>query len=103
MKFPFVVKTVASLVFSRKFLGTQSCTTKIKPFLFSRKLHVLSSLRSQKQAPAWGSKRHKDKQKLKIQFINIMADPKIEEVLAPFRASVKEQVFGLYDDDYCSL
>jgi hypothetical protein len=32
-----------------------------------------------------------------------MADPKIEEVLAPFRASVKEQVFGLYDDDYCSL
>lgn len=103
MKFPFVVKTVASLVFSRKFLGTQSCTTKIKPFLFTRKLHVLSSLRSQKQAPAWGSKRHKDKQKLKIQFINIMADPKIEEVLAPFRASVKEQVFGLYDDDYCTI
>lgn len=101
MKFPFVIKTVASLVFSRKLLCHQSCTNKIKPFLISRKLYVPSSLRSQQEVPAWGSKRHKNKQKLKIQFINIMADPKIEEVLAPFRASVKEQVIGLCQILYC--
>ena len=105
MKFPFVIKTVASLVFSRKLLCHQSCTNKIKPFLISRKLYVPSSLRSQQEVPAWGSKRHKNKQKLKIQFINMMTDPKIEEVLAPFRASVKEQVIGLCHFDcqilYC--
>ena len=90
MKLPTIV---VSLVFSRKLL----CVNKPNPFLsFSRNLKVLSSLRSQLEAPAWGSKKHKSKQKIKIQFINIMADPKIEEILAPFRASVKEQVISIH-------
>ncbi len=87
MKLPIVVRTL-SLVFSRKLL----CVNKPNLFLSPRNLHVLSSLRSQQEATAWGSKKHKNKQKIKIQFINIMADPKIEEILAPFRAAVKEQV-----------
>lgn len=95
MKFAFVVKTAASVVFSRKLLCNHTCTGKIVPFLIKRELQILSSLRSQQEAPAWGSKKHKNKQKLKIQFINIMADPKIEKILAPFRAAVKEQVVSL--------
>lgn len=95
MKFAFVVKSVASVVFSRKLICNHSCTGKAVPFLITRKLQVLSSLRSQHEAPAWGSKKHKNKQKFKIQYINIMADPKIEEILAPFRAAVKEQVIFL--------
>ncbi|KZS14907.1 Glycine--tRNA ligase [Daphnia magna] len=91
MKFAFVVKSVASVVFSRKLIYNHSCTGKAVPFLITRKFQVLSSLRSQHEAPAWGSKKHKNKQKFKIQYINIMADPKIEEILAPFRAAVKEQ------------
>jgi hypothetical protein len=40
----------------------------------------------------WGS--NKKHRAIKLSFIreNIMADPKTEEILAPFRASVKEQV-----------
>ncbi|XP_059487991.1 glycine--tRNA ligase [Neocloeon triangulifer] len=40
--------------------------------------------------PAWGSK--KSNRSVKLNFpLSIMADPKTEEILAPFRASVKEQ------------
>ena len=39
----------------------------------------------------WGSK--KQNRKVKLHFtLNSMADPKIEEILAPLRANVKEQV-----------
>lgn len=85
MKVPFVV---TALVLSRKLLGV----SQIAPLLIHRKLTVFSRLRSQLEVPAWGSKKHKSKQKIKIQFINIMSDPKMEEILAPFRAAVKEQV-----------
>lgn len=89
MKLPIVIRTV-SIVLSRKFLSVNS-----KPLVYHlRKLQTLSPIRFY-ELPAWGSKKHKNKQKLKIQFTHIMADPKIEEILAPFRASVKEQVFYL--------
>lgn len=38
----------------------------------------------------WGSK--KSHRKIKLQLLNSMADPKIEEILAPLRQEVKEQV-----------
>jgi hypothetical protein len=40
----------------------------------------------------WGSKKAHRKVKLQISDYQSMADPKIEEVLAPLRQSVKEQV-----------
>lgn len=44
----------------------------------------------------WGSK--KQHRKIKLHFsIDTMADPKIEEILAPLRASVKEQVIFMYN------
>lgn len=86
MKLPIIVRT-ASVVFSRKLL----CVNQKTPFIHLRKLRVDTHWRSQ-TVPAWGSKKHTKKQKIKLQSINIMADPKIEEILAPFRASVKEQV-----------
>ena len=71
MKLPTIV---VSLVFSRKLL----CVNKPNPFLsFARNLKVLSSLRSQLEAPAWGSKKHKSKQKIKIQFILISEGSKV--------------------------
>ena len=61
-------------------------------FLLTRALTTAShSSRFQKQ-PEWGSKKHKIKKKLHL-LPSIMADPKIEEILAPLRAAVKEQVF----------
>lgn len=44
------------------------------------------------ESASWGSK--KLHRKVKLQLINKegMADPKVEEVLAPFRLRVKEQV-----------
>lgn len=44
-----------------------------------------------KQNPEWGSKKAHRKVILKL-IENQMADPKIEEILAPLRNSVKEQV-----------
>lgn len=44
----------------------------------------------------WGSK--KKTRKVKLQFpLETMGDPKIEEVLAPLRAAVKEQVKNNYE------
>lgn len=42
--------------------------------------------------PDWGSKKSHRKVKLKLFDHQKMADPKIEEILAPLRTSVKEQV-----------
>jgi hypothetical protein len=52
----------------------------------NRKLH-----RTPVFISAWGSK--KKHRKVRLQFtVDRMADPRIEEILAPLRASVKEQV-----------
>lgn len=58
--------------------------------LSTRTLTAASFVKFQKQ-PDWGSKKHKIKKRLRISS-DIMADPKIEEILAPLRAAVKEQV-----------
>lgn len=53
----------------------------------NRKLHRTSVFLTS----AWGTK--KKHRKVKLQFtLDRMADPKTEEILAPLRASVKEQV-----------
>jgi hypothetical protein len=46
---------------------------------------------------AWGSKKKHRKVKLQFTF-DRMADPRIEEILAPLRASVKEQVSSVFLD-----
>lgn len=52
--------------------------------------HCFSTNRTE-EASAWGSK--KSNRSVKLNFnLAIMADPKIEQILAPLRASVKEQV-----------
>lgn len=58
-----------------------------KSAVLKRSFSVLNSVNCQQ----WGkNKKHRDV-KLKLYF-DSMADPQIEEVLAPLRASVKEQV-----------
>lgn len=44
------------------------------------------------QKPIWGSKKSHRKIKIQSLLLQEMADPKIEETLAPLRAAVKEQV-----------
>lgn len=56
-------------------------------FISNRKVHRTTAFFSS----AWGSKKKHRKVKLQFTF-NKMADPRIEEILAPLRASVKEQV-----------
>jgi hypothetical protein len=56
-------------------------------FIPNRKVHRTTA----SFISAWGSK--KKHRKVKLQFtLDKMADPRIEEILAPLRASVKEQV-----------
>jgi hypothetical protein len=56
-------------------------------FIPIRKLHRTTAF----FVSAWGSK--KKHRKVKLQFIfDRMSDPRIEEILAPLRAFVKEQV-----------
>lgn len=61
----------------------------------------------QEEKPQWGSK--KKHRKVKLQFsLDTMGDSKIEEVLAPLRANVKEQVgfnltFRSYDHYSCGF
>lgn len=50
------------------------------------------STTQQKNIPGWGSKKAHRNIKLQSQLIQEMADPQIEEKLAPLRAAVKEQV-----------
>ena len=53
--------------------------------------HICVSTRQFSPLPSgWGSK--KNKKPKTLQLFNIMADPKTEEILAPLRAAVKEQV-----------
>jgi hypothetical protein len=56
-------------------------------FIPNRKVHRTTAF----FISAWGSKKKHRKVKLQFTF-NKMADPRIEEILAPLRASVKEQV-----------
>lgn len=44
-----------------------------------------------KEKPKWGTKKAHRNIKLQLQLLKDMADPKIEEQLAPLRESVKEQ------------
>lgn len=60
----------------------------------SNDLALVSRLYSD-DTPKWGSK--KQHRKVKLHFnIQDMADPKMEEILAPLRASVKEQVGAIW-------
>lgn len=52
----------------------------------------ISKFVEQKIKPGWGSKKSNRQVKLQLLEVQKMADPKIEETLAPFRQSVKEQV-----------
>lgn len=45
-----------------------------------------------KQSQGWGSKKSHRNIKINQLLLQEMADPKTEEILAPLRASVKEQV-----------
>lgn len=45
-----------------------------------------------KNNPEWGSKKAHRKVKLRLLEYQKMSDPKIEEILAPLRQTVKEQV-----------
>jgi len=80
----FIVRLVLSSSFH------QPCKVLSNHFLLARTLTAASCVKYQKQ-PDWGSKKHKIKKRLHISS-DIMADPKIEEILAPLRAAVKEQV-----------
>ena len=71
----FLVRGRKCLFRDRPFISRQICASP----------HHLSPL-----APGWGSK--KNKKPKTLQLFNIMADPKSEEILAPLRAAVKEQV-----------
>ena len=80
----FVVRLVLSSCFH------QPCKVFCNHFVSTRTLTAASYVKFQKQ-PDWGSKKHKIKKRLHISS-DIMADPKVEEILAPLRAAVKEQV-----------
>lgn len=56
----------------------------------SRNFSVCSQLN--KNNSEWGSKKAHRNIKIQSQLIEEMADPQIEEKLAPLRAAVKEQV-----------
>lgn len=47
---------------------------------------------NKKSNPEWGSKKGHRKIILKLNLEQLTADPKTEEILAPFREAVKEQV-----------
>lgn len=80
MKF---LNTLALLVRSRKYSSFQ-----VQPIFFRQ---ICVSHRQFSPLPSgWGSK--KNKKPKTLQLFNIMADPKAEEILAPLRAAVKEQV-----------
>lgn len=55
--------------------------------VFKRSFTVINSVNYQQ----WGKNKQHRNVKLKL-FFDSMADPQIEEILAPLRASVKEQV-----------
>lgn len=94
MKLCAIVQQSLSLVFSRKLLGRKYPLA----YFNSRHYQISPSLPSSLKGPApiWGSNKHKTKKNIKLQRVNIMADPEIEKVLAPFRASVKEQVNNFF-------
>lgn len=86
MKFSFVVRATVPLVFSRKLLIRKPAL----PVVAARSIQ-LSVFQAIPATPDWGSKKFKTKKKLQV-LSYMMADPKMEEILAPLRASVKEQV-----------
>lgn len=59
---------------------------KINHFITKRSICITDSYQNK-----WGTKKKHRNVLINLQF-NAMADPKIEEVLAPLRANVKEQV-----------
>lgn len=80
---------VVRLVLNSSSCFHQPCKVFCNHFLSTRTLTAASYVKFQKQ-PDWGSKKHKIKKRLHISS-DIMADPKVEEILAPLRAAVKEQ------------
>ena len=91
MKLAFIVRA-AVVVLRRKSFHVKPLAS--VPFL--RQFHLLPSARSQSNKPVWGSKIYKTRKFLKLQTHYMMADPKVEEILAPLRASVKEQVLQYF-------
>lgn len=73
------------LIVSRKFYNSSAS------FDIKEETNKCQSLNKNKTK--WGSKKiHRN---IKLKFLQMMADPKIEEVLAPLREAVKEQVSKL--------
>lgn len=69
--------------------------------LKSRNFSVTTYLHQQyDQKTHWGTNKKHRKVKLNVYF-DTMADPQIEQILAPLRASVKEQVTKIIGDN-CS-
>lgn len=64
----------------------KSLRTEFVNFALQRNINLSAGFCQQ-----WGSKKRHRKIKLHLN-LDIMADPKIEEILAPLRACVKEQV-----------
>ena len=89
MKFPFV--RLCLLVFSEK----PFVQNPFAALSAARRLHFQPPLYKTKAAPNWGSTKYKNKKVLQLQTHYMMADPKTEEILAPLRAAVKEQVSHL--------
>lgn len=73
--------------FSEFFLETNQKVAKFQTRVFS-----LSHKVCKVKDPNWGSKKQHRNVKLQLLQYQKMADPKIEEILAPLRQNVKEQV-----------
>ena len=83
VRFRFPVLTTKLLSNTSELVNCKSfCTT---PYRFSDSTKSI-----------WGSKKKHRNVKLQLQQLRDMADPKIEEILAPLRESVKEQVFYVF-------
>lgn len=76
-------------IFHNKILTHE--VNQLLPLTFNRSIFISCKLESS----TWGSKKPHRKVKLHVP-IEIMADPKTEEILAPLRASVKEQVCNIH-------
>lgn len=89
MRFLLCSIRAACTVVSRKHV--HSHTGAYSTFIQTRDFRLTSRLSG---FELWGTaKKHR---KIKLHFQPDMTDPKIEEVLAPLRASVKEQVFAIW-------
>lgn len=95
MKFPFALLAHFSLVTAaQKSLIVRFAASPLGPLLCRRSLSVSPPLCTPLPVN-WGQSAKKTKKKAPKKLFQLdptMADPKIEEILAPLRATVREQV-----------